>query len=654
MYNLDFLEEILKDSNDKIINQRFLKSDFNDNVWKLDFGGKKLAKINFDIKIHDGTELIKNKKLLNTIKYWILYVNYPTKGIELSPKKIRKNVVNVVTLIDLLNNYKLLNIKSEGLSLLTTDNIKFLIEEVSFSNKKSESVYDYSKKLGEYFKKNIKQENLPTVNNLNYQITEEDCDKLNLSKDEIVMFQNWVMKNEIKKRSYENSLYLIAKEISNNTLIKELYTQNRYPECLKVNHIKYIENREMNSYYVDSEETLLNKSSLDSYKKAFLKLCEIEDKNNLGMTLPININKQEIVNFIPNNKEIKRFQPVPSESVFYAIKEAIVFLYDYSEDLLKSYENIVRFMTENKMKKLGVRHPEWLNNCFTDKLKNIGVETWYLPNEKNRFEDLRKNKSFYGLLKVYYGMVQVVVGALMARRQSEMLSLKNHNCLNPIDKTLMFHQSKSSKGLFGTKNTLSLPIDDIAIDMIKNIQKFNNILNPETESPLFLLPMYNNPIKKSNELKSVIYNSNLDYFFDYIKMTEKEGKRLYFRQHQLRRFFAMTFFWNNKGSMDTLRWFLGHTDVEHLYNYITENSKGSVLKNVKTQYIIENEKDDKSLLNLIKREYNCEDFEIIEEEDLEYYIEDLLEKEKIDIEPDFFSDDNGTNYDIIFKIKEGK
>ena len=649
MNNLDFLDEMLKDTNDKVLNQNFLKSNFEDNVWLLDLGGKNYSKVDFDIIVHENYKLIENLDLLNTIKYWILYASYTKNGIELSSRSILRNTVSVITLVDLLNYEKILDLKGQGFSYLNEEHIKHILLKLSSSNKKSESVYSLSTNLSDYFHKNIKNK----FNNINknIEIDFELPNKLNLNKEEILLFKSWIKENEINKTSHQNTLYKISKEYSQNNLLKNIWIPNQYPEILKVNNFNEYY-REYKSYYVKNEDSLIEESSFNSYKESFIKLFEIKNDTRFNLMLPNkNINFDLINNFKIKIKQSNRFQTVPSESVFKAIKKAIEFHYEFSEEILTSYENIIQYMKNNKLKKLGANNEEWLKNCFTEKIKNIGVETWYLPLKENRFNNIRKNKSFFALLKIYYGMVQVVVGALMARRQSELISLKNNNCINDLNKTLIFLQSKSSKKVFGVKNTLSLPIDDIAIDMIKNIEKINNLLESHSECPLFLTPLYNNPLNKNKELKSTTYNANLDYFFDYIEMDKIDNKRLYFRQHQLRRFFAMTFFWNYEGNMDTLRWFLGHTDVEHLYHYITESTKGSVLRNVKAQYLIENEKSNLELVNLIKKEYNTENFELLEEEDVNYYIEDLVDKEKIDIEPEFFTDNNNKKYEILLKIK---
>jgi hypothetical protein len=132
----------------------------------------------------------------------------------------------------------------------------------------------------------------------------------------------------------------------------------------------------------------------------------------------------------------------------------------------------------------------------------------------------------------------------------------------------------------------------------------------------------------------------------------EDNKRFYMRQHQLRRFFAMAFFWGNGyGSMDTLRWFLGHTDVQHLYHYITESTEGSVLKSVKAQYVYENLDKQEDLRSILIERYGTSNFSLIEREVLEDYIEDLIVENKLEVEPEFFTDDNGQNYKILIKVK---
>ena len=187
----------------------------------------------------------------------------------------------------------------------------------------------------------------------------------------------------------------------------------------------------------------------------------------------------------------------------------------------------------------------------------------------------------------------------------------------------------------------------------------------------------------------------LDLFCDYfetpiIKTSDDDFSRIYFRQHQFRRFFAMLFFWSKVDSqLDALRHFLGHTDMEHLYHYISESESGEVLNGVKATALvdkaIQNQLDNLEELNvalaerfgvtaeqveLITLSEAAEDYEdeenysvipnineISEMTSLEAQILDLLNDEIISFEPEFFtvsSKDGSTvnDYKFILRVQD--
>lgn len=76
-----------------------------------------------------------------------------------------------------------------------------------------------------------------------------------------------------------------------------------------------------------------------------------------------------------------------------------------------------------------------------------------------------------------------------------------------------------------------------------------------------------------------------------------------------------------------------------------------ILRNVKTQFLTENIEKYENLSALIKNKYNTERFDLIDTQDLESYIEDLLEDEKIIVEPEFIFNDENEKYKIIVKIE---
>jgi hypothetical protein len=203
------------------------------------------------------------------------------------------------------------------------------------------------------------------------------------------------------------------------------------------------------------------------------------------------------------------------------------------------------------------------------------------------------------------------------------------------------------------------PIPAIAVRMIRQLENLHMGLwqmgavgGPA--SPLFCFPT-----QRKQGLIALVrcqMNTSLDIFCDYFETDRNEaGQRYYIRQHQLRRFFAMLFFWSNSfGGMDTLRWFLGHTDVEHLYHYITESTPGAVLRSVKAHYAAEQlataDPDATSLADLLERHFGTRNFSILDSNELDEYIEELMIEGIVEIEPEFFDSPAGKSYRVAIKV----
>lgn len=341
------------------------------------------------------------------------------------------------------------------------------------------------------------------------------------------------------------------------------------------------------------------------------------------------------------------------------MKNCLEFHFEYGESITNSFSLFLDKIKEQELSTTMLDlHQNVKNKQLTDeiaeqsideKLKNIGVNSYYLYTDDKYFYNLRNNKSLFGLLKVYYGCVQFVVGALMARRQSELKSMEI-DCFDEDNLQLSFRKSKSYIHSFGIRDYISLPTPEVVIDMLKNINSIAKKLENNVGNKIFAFPNAWKPLVATDD-KHKFYN-NLDTLFDYFEVDLIEGKRPYVRQHQLRRFFAMAFFWS-KGfkSIDTLRWFLGHTNAEHVYHYIQENLDGHILNNVKAQYITENISSYSNLKEIMKDKFGIENYSLIDKNDLSDYINTLLEDKLITVEPEFLEDDKNNQFEIIVKVK---
>jgi hypothetical protein len=106
--------------------------------------------------------------------------------------------------------------------------------------------------------------------------------------------------------------------------------------------------------------------------------------------------------------------------------------------------------------------------------------------------------------------------------------------------------------------------------------------------------------------------------------------------------------------MDTLRWFLGHTDIKHLYHYITESTTGDVLRSVKADYASQVLKQQPTeapdLAELVEKHFGTSKFSVLDSAELDEYVEELMIEGRVEIEPEFFEASEGNSYRILIKV----
>lgn len=636
MNNLDFLDKFINPPKNEYEQPSFLKSNFLDNFWTIEYSDKRTSIIDFKVKMGDGLYLTdsKHKKTLNTLKYWLVFHTLDNDNYRKSKKIMGESIFAILTFFDAFNIHRNdTQIERYGFQYLSENHIKYILDLIANTSDKFISVYQLKERVIEgYFKK---------YNNF-------FIGQLNASHiDDWNKFNNYY-KNILLKDLYPDTILKPVKKVAiQNIEIDKNRNNQEYDNILNEDK--------------DDENEKRSFLSIRTFRNVLISLRKLHNYTN-KLEYPISLPNKSILDniehFETQYKNKGRFKTVPSNIVFSYVKNAIEFHYKYGNDIVETYNSFYNILKSKNYNFDTFKYSEELEtiflNCLTPNLKELGVKSIKsldnkLYDGKERFNILRQNTYFYDLLKVYYGAIQVVIGALMARRQSELASLKVGECIDENTSSLIFKQSKSTKGIFGIKNTLYLPIDKLGIEMIKNLEKIH--INRKGDL-LFSIPSIKNIFSFNTSVSNTTYSENIDFFIDYIQGELKDGKRYYIRQHQLRRFFAMCFFWGSGfGSLDTLRWFLGHTDVEHVYHYITESTSGDILRNIQTQFLLENVEKYENLLSLIKNKYNTEKFDLIDSEDLEIYINDLLENEQIIVEPEFMLDNEKENYKIIVKIK---
>ncbi|XZW41708.1 hypothetical protein ACT434_08405 [Acinetobacter baumannii] len=694
---------------------------YEDNTWYIKLG-KNTKIIDFSrIMLSDNIFLAEDNELLNTFKTWILIQGCPkyNKGLNLTNITISQSINKVLLLLDnIITNSEKINLIERKAYALDSDFFKDILISICRKgaiNTTYNSIVNFEKFLSERIK-DIKVEELEDFES-NFPLVKEnyDINNLNFSLDQIRKSRYWLFKNNAysSKNNYSILPTFDFNKIDNRTYLN-----------LKNIHIKKMTELSLFSDTTDTEYPLIpcrNNSEISSTSRTIFSYVDVIKKlvyvNAFDFCSPVNTKSLADLsgNFISNHinlLEIGRYKSIPSKVILNSIKNGFDFIFKYMDSILESifsvscigcrpYQHGLKY---NNWKIL--KENTWKSQISPDLLK-LGINYWNIKvSEKDCFKLRRQNAGFCDLYNVLMGSIQIVIGAITARRQSELVELHPTNCLVPanidplnnkdIEFELIFDNRKSGVGgLVPIRESLSRPIPNSIATIIYKLQKLNErILSFHNMkiSDLSLINSYSSHQNKFLKITAKSYNMHLNAFCDYFETPTLASnsnitKRYYIRQHQLRRFFALLFFWSKSyDGLDTLRHFLGHTNPEHLYNYITESITGEVLSGVKAQALVEQisgsgqakvfTKNIEYLSPILEKYFGVREFEILSESDIfklyssneisrhlknysviEQQILYLIDNHIIDLEPEFFSIRNYDgeivrDFNLILRIKD--
>jgi hypothetical protein len=354
-------------------------------------------------------------------------------------------------------------------------------------------------------------------------------------------------------------------------------------------------------------------------------------------------------------------------------EQSLDFYLEHGKSILKGLVDVAHH-GDKKQCTLPSINDKTLQRILGEDLRRLGVSKLGLScrqkktavkfrrkgHKEDYYKNLRANRGLLELVSVCLGTIQFIVGVIMARRVDELVTLDAETCLDGTRSWLIFNLEKSTHRARGMRQKEARPIDAIAVEMIEDLREFQKNLTCfgfiNNKGSLFATPS----LQGCKELlggSAHLYNRNLDFLCDYFETTvTTDGERYYIRQHQLRRFFAIVFFYTTGfGELDTLRWMLGHSDVEHMWRYLTECLGPKDIQGAGVRYITDLAKSDrlenyKDLQALLHAEFGTQILSLVDEFKIESYLEALMEEGKIRVEPHFFRDENGKAMKILFIV----
>ena len=674
----DRLSEYLADPATMFRHARWLLSDFDAPTWEINIDTKANQFIDWDVMLEDGSTLLtpKNAGLLAGLRTYLVAVTRNTSDMSIetnSAKFQRVEFDRACYIIDhLLLNSKYYELGQYGLEALNQDHLTSILKRIcDFGD--PEGFFAWQPSVGKLALELINRTAPETIDQMLKEMpgieevtpVQEDENLLGIASSDLPRARAALLVHGYMHKVggvWKPNQTPLAEKLYQNTLT----LKSRQRAAIEALCFGGRSSRVMREYpavpWSTRDEDLPVYDRLANYQRTIYKLGVLHEA---ALPAPPITGLRETLLYEHKLTKGGRHRSLPSAVALGAMRKAIEFHLQYGQHLVDSFCLLALHSVRTEKSPLHFKH-DALAKIIRKEITLLGVNraAQATPTTRLSVEEyhsrFRENPSLIDLIRVYIGSVQIVVGALMARRMGELKELKTLECLDSSELWLIFLNRKSTKGLYGLRQLKSRPIDPIAAQMIKNLIRMQKILMRigyiDSATTLFSSPCHRGSKNFYNSTKR-IFTRNLDIFCDFFEMPlNSEGQRYYIRQHQLRRFFAMLFFHTNSfGGLETLRWMLAHTDKSHVWHYITESMDGAALMGVKAQYVAEQlqhgeDKTYQSLEKLLRERYGASDFAIVDADELEDEITELLKDGSVTIEPEFFEDATGEQMRVIVKV----
>lgn len=688
---LSFLEGLKKPTSDAYRKAPWLLNDFDQHVWLVDFDYKSPRPLNWSVELFDGSVLTepRHSRLLTSFKHFVIVAtsNHGYHDMHTNGLKTQARAYNIaLKIIDhLLLNAEGYELLSTGLAGLSDQNLKGMLYQFAQSSSTSESVYEWPERLSSFLIKLSMGTATTEINQLLAAfphlsvVTEQQIEMspLSIAPAEIPAIRASIIINgyakgwEIKTGTPRVDIAKISRLIYNSTVHAKNLKKDYYAVLDICAYDSY--RREYEAMPVSTTEgTKMTDSIFLAFRKTLYAMGAL---HKLGVDVPPERSLKAIKNYVVHNSKVGgSFRTAPSDVVLNSVRNAIELHFKHGKEIISLMCKLLRKCHADNLPLNRITDNQVLELC-SDSLIQFGVKklgitavnagSAFGPTLAKRtegremhYKKLRANVGFLELFGVYMGGVQIVLGAMTARRLGELTDLQAKGCLDKTRQWLRFLLRKSSRGKMGKRKSIMRPVEPIAVEMIENLEEYHRTLIETGLADEDLLLFTCPTLTASGALCSGtnVYLRNLDLFCDYFETDLCDGKRYYLRQHQLRRFFAMLFFHcSQNGDESTIRWMLGHIDLEHLWHYINENIDGTILAGAKAYHLAQQiytkgEAGFTELMDLVHETYGTYTYVKGDAAKLEQRIEQLVNSGLVDAVPEFILQPDGVKVNIITTV----
>jgi hypothetical protein len=418
-----------------------------------------------------------------------------------------------------------------------------------------------------------------------------------------------------------------------------------------------------------------SESKLKSVSRTLSALSNICDRvEGLPPKLVFNGIDVEAISIKQGLKAIGHYRTTPIPIALKVINEAIRFVILYGKPLVEYALRCATYAVSTSKSQINAHicDKDILNNKMPQALKPLNIKTAksfyngsYHKNEANgkvAAPKVRHSPSLEDALMLLITSIYILTANLSALRRLSLSGL----CIGCIsgnegqyDLDFLLPKANFNDSMV----LITRPVPNFISRCLALLERFTigwtSIFGIKGNKQLFWIPF---KLGKGNSLDYWYIDQLIVRFCDFIELPlDDNGCRWYILSHECRRFFAIAFFWHFKyASLGALQWMLGHVDPEHIYSYIKETIGGAELTNVEAQFTAsaikngETETGLNEITRLVLKHFNTSDIQLIEDDDIELYLEYLLEQGIYKLKPHCIQTSEGSKFVIIYEVTRYK
>lgn len=664
----------------------WLLSEFNQNSWVIQTNQKKPYELDWGVRLWDGSLLTdgKNEVLIRSLKHLLIIsangVNEEFATLALVSQNMR--LACALRFVDyLLINAQSYDLVQFGLGALNADDLKGILNHLASHTRSEDSIYAWHERVSAFCKLQLSSlsdaeaEEVFAEHPSMLEVSDDTCEDLSLdiTASDIPKIRAAMMKANLyygnSHHGYKINTKVLSERLYPDTLRGRQIAKSALVELsFYPNEQSY--KREYPSVKVTTGESEILQLSLYFYYR--YTLVNSASLTTLGLPAPTNADTDTVKEYFPALNASSRFRSVPSANLLKLFRRSLEFHVEHGRMILNGFVRVASDCHARNTPMTELSDTDFQKiigpQLVSFGVKKLGLSSRRVTGARSRrkgdkehyFQQMRANHGLLELVYVYLGSIQLTIGMIMARRVDELVTLETKKCLDSTKSWLIFKLAKSTRNALGIRQREARPIDAIAVEMIEELRRFQKLLMRlgviENQTNLFATPPSMGH-KGLQDCSLYLYNRHLDFACDYFESdVTVGGERYYVRQHQLRRFFAIMFFYTNGfGELDTLRWMFGHRDIEHIWRYLTECMEPKEIRGASARYFADLAKQDRlenyqDLRDLLYAEFGATKFSLVDDQKIENYLAAMLEEGKARVEPQFFKDENGKSMKILFIV----